>query len=266
MKQAYVKSNPLIRSAVHKRLSSSIKEIGFPEFTYGEFTKEISPYLRHPDSLFEEDEKSLTKLWKSVLSGEVIATEVLEDEVFKFYVRAGFSGRVLDIRLTCHEHQWHIDTVISMYRRPLMRSPWFYRATVSTAVVVAALVGYAAHQPNFHSSQPVAMSMGAATQVDNNGQAKAKGSVSNLLSVAAKANVTHVQPRVVRFTLSIGMPLYNLAEFLYKQHLVSDAMKFDMLMKNTGVDRDIKPGVYSFHTGMTEKQIIQVLQSKPKNV
>jgi hypothetical protein len=266
MKQAYVTSNPLIRSVVHKWFSEAIWEIGLPEFPFYGFAEEISPYLHHPDSLFEENEKSLTKLWKSILRGEVIATEVLDDEVFMFYVRGGFAGRVMDVRLTCHKHQWHIDSVISMYSRPLMRSPWFNRGTFAAAVVVAALIGYGVHQPTLHSSQSVAVSTLAATQADNKAQAKGTSSVSNTMPVAAKPNVTRAQPRVVRFTLSLGMPLYNLAEFLYKQHLVSNAMGVDMLMKKIGIDRDIKPGTYSFHTGMTEKQIIWVLQNRPKNV
>lgn len=266
VQQAYVTSNPLLRSVVHKRFSEAIRESGLPEFPLQGFTEEIPPYLHHPDSLFEEDEKSLSKLWKSILRGEVIATEAWDDEVIMFYVRGGFAGRVMDIRLTCHEHQWHIDSVISMYARPLMRSPWFNRGTFAAALVVAALVGYGVHQPTLHSPQSVAASTLAPTQVDNKAQAKGKSSASNTMPVAAKPKVTHAQPRVVRFTLSLGMPLYNLAEFLYKQHLVSNAMGFDMLLKNIGLDRDMKPGTYSFHTGMTEKQIIRVLRTGPKSV
>ncbi len=148
-----------------------------------------------------------------------------------FYVRSAFRDTVLDLRLTCHNLEWHIEEVISMHSRPIVRSPWFSRATFVGAVIVAGIVGYALHQPTVVTQQVAVPS--AATSV---------AQASRAVDQSTQPKTSKPSPQTFTFTLGEGMSLYDLCKFLHTHHLVDNAMGFAMTLKKTGVDRDVHPG------------------------
>jgi hypothetical protein len=270
-------SNPLIQSVVYKSFGQAIKEIGLPEFPEQVFTEEITPRLKFVGSPIPDNQESLMKLWKSILRGKIIATEVWNEEILVFYVRGGFGGDVVDVRLTCQEGQWHVESVVAVYPRPLVHTPWFYRSAYAGLVLVAAILGYAVHHPASDAtpaeSQYTAMTL-ANEIAGTNGSTQAASSPSQTTQPAQPSTQPSTEqstqqqaskptPRTVTFTLSRGMSLYDLSKFLRDQHLVSDAMKFDMALKKSGADRKIRPGKYTFREGMSESQIIDVLKHGP---
>jgi hypothetical protein len=257
-------SNPLIQSVVYKSFGHAIKEIGLPEFPEKVFIEEITPRLKFVGSPIPDNQESLMKLWKSILRGKIIATEVWNEEILVFYVRGGFGGDVVDVRLTCQEGGWHVESVVAVYPRPLIHTPWFYRSAYAGLVLLAALLGYALHHPASDAtpaeSQHTAMTLAQQT-AGTNGSTQGASSPSQPNQSAQQSNQESASktPRTVTFTLSRGMSLYDLSKFLRDQHLVDDAMRFDMELKKSGADRKIRPGVYTFREGMSESQISDVL-------
>lgn len=250
-------SNELLKSAIHKTLTYAIRELGLPEFSQEQFSREISPLLRNPLSTIEDSDETRTKLWKSTLRGEIFATEVRSDDTLVLYVRSALQGTVLDLRLTCRDLEWHIEEVISIHSRPIVRSPWFYRAAFVGAVIVAGVVGYALHQPTEKVvTQQAAAVPSASTSV---AQATTRAADPSAKSKTSKPS----PPQTFSFTLNHGMSLYDLCKFLQAHHLVDNAMGFAMTLKNTGVEKDVHPGTYTFKSGMNENQILQVLKQGP---
>ncbi|MFD1676482.1 hypothetical protein [Alicyclobacillus fodiniaquatilis] len=270
MQEAYINANPLIRSVVHKPFTEAIRSIGLPAFPQLAFTDSISPYLHVPGSLFEDDEHTRAKLWNSVMHGEVIATDVWDDMPV-FYVRGGFGGRCMDVRLIYRDRQWALQSVVSMHHRPLMRTPWFLRLVTIAAIVVAGILGYVLHQPKhaptpavnaMPTTQPKIPSTTPATKQD----AKTQPSTQKNTTAPTKTKTAKPPtPTTFTFTLEPGMPLNDLSKFLNEHHLFSGIVKFDMAMKNTHIDQAVRPGKYTFKTGMSEKQLLQVLKNGPNN-
>ena len=263
MRETDMDSNQFLRSfmtgVVHKSFARAIRHIGLPDFPRQLFVREIKPYLHLTENDRLEERKSLVKLWRSTLQGEVIATDV-RDDVPAFYVRAGLGATGYVMRLILINGNWRIDSVISVYERQFFHMPWFRRAAFASAVAAAALLGLFLHQP---IAQP-------RVQVESAAKPAVKGPLTHAAanhgaSTHVGNSKVHVQKTVsaFRFHLALGMPLGNLSQFLYQQHLVSNAVAFDMLLKNTGIDTDVQPGTYIFKKGMKVKQILQELKQGP---
>ncbi|MHB1685045.1 MAG: hypothetical protein ACYCYO_19900 [Bacilli bacterium] len=265
MQETDMNSNQFLRSfvtgVVHKSFARAIRYIGLPDFPRQVFAREIKPYLHLTENGDLEERKSIVKLWRSTLQGEVIATDIRED-VPVFYVRAGLGATGYVMRLILIKGNWHIDSVVSVYERRFIHMPWFRRAVIASAVTAAIVLGLFIHQP---IAQPGVLVESAAkpvakeplTHVAANHGASAHSGNSRVK--------VHVQKTVsvFRFHLAPGMPLGNLSQFLYQQHLVSNAVAFDMLLKNTGIDKDVQPGTYIFKKGMKVSQILQELKQGP---
>lgn len=258
MPEPQVGSNTLLQSVIHKRFAQAAAEIGLPALEQRVFYLGIMPYLRSPSSIFEADESTANKLWRRVLRGQVLLTEVLPDDSLAFYVRATLGVSVLDVRLVCVRNAWTIQTVLSMHPHPFRQTRWFYPSVAAVAVILAAMIGYWVHQPAqiTRTRTLVVTKFASPTPTKTPAPTVAKPFKPTPTSPTQSASLT--------FNLSLGTPLYNLASFLAARHLVPSAMEFDMYMKNLGVDRDIKPGKYTFQSGMSQQQIIQVLRAGPR--
>lgn len=276
MQFSQMASNPLVQSIVHASFKRSIKELGLPDFSQERFSTEIPAFLRLPNSLFEDTPETRQKLWSAVMHGEVIAAEIKDNLACVFYVRGYVGSRGIDIRLVCESHGWHIDKVISMYTKKVAGTRWFRRSVFTGAVIVAGLLGYMVHgsQPavstgltgSYSSAQgsarTVPQSVSASKQPSNS--SNRTGSKDKPQAATTKQQ-TSSKPAVqtLSFTLTEGMPLDDLSQFLKSHHLIQSAVSFDMLMKNTQADRDVRPGTYHFTTNMTQQQLIQTLKQGP---
>ncbi|WAH42130.1 hypothetical protein NZD89_01005 [Alicyclobacillus fastidiosus] len=286
MQEAKIKSNPLIRSVVHTSFRKAVSDLGFASIPKDLFQYEIAPYLRAAGSLFDDSQETLDKLFHAVMRGEVIVTET-EDDTIVFYVRGSVTQRVIDVRLSCRHQQWHVKSVVSMYHRPLLRWNWFYRAAFAVSVVLAGVIGYALHEPHAVVSATSQGSSGQAASVSTSlGQAKttdgassnttnssvpsagnatsnstgASNSTSNTSGATSK---THA-PSSFTFTLKSGMSIHDLSMFLHANHLINEpAVQFDMVLMHAGVDKTIRPGSYTFKSGMTQSQLLQVIEKGP---
>ncbi|MHB1628490.1 MAG: hypothetical protein ACYCVB_08955 [Bacilli bacterium] len=265
MRETDMDSNQFLRSfvtgVVHKSFARAIRHIGLPDFPRQLFVREIKPYLHLAENGRLEERKSLVKLWRSTLQGEVIATDVRED-VPAFYVRAGLGATGYVMRLILIKGDWRIDSVISVYERQFVHMPWFRRAAVASAVAAAAVLGLSLHQPTV---QPRVLLQSAAKPAVKGPLTHAAANHGASAHAGNSSVKVHVQKTVsvFRFHLAPGMPLGNLSQFLYQQHLVSNAVAFDMLLKNTGIDKDVQPGTYIFKKGMKVSQILQELKQGP---
>ena len=73
----------------------------------------------------------------------------------------------------------------------------------------------------------------------------------------ARANTT------VTYRLALGAPLYNMCVYLASHHIVNNAMAFDLHLSQIGVDKTVRPGTYTFHVGMSEQQVVNILRNGP---
>ncbi|EPZ53156.1 MULTISPECIES: hypothetical protein [Alicyclobacillus] len=290
MQDAKLNSNPLIRSVIHTSFRTAVRDLGFPEIPKDSFQREISPYLRAPGSLFDDSPETLEKLWNAILRGEVVVTE-MEGDTIVFYVRGSVGQRVLDVRLAWHGLQWHVTSVVSMYHRPLLRWNWFYRIAFAVSVVVAGIIGYAVHAPQ-SASKPATASTGqwdsvttgvgqakttvntttntttsAVPQTGNDTSAASDNTTSNTTGNSTSGGTGHStssSASAYTFTLKPGMSIHDLSVFLHAHQLIHEpAVQFDMVLKNAGLDRTIRPGRYTFKPGMTKSQILHVIKSGP---
>ena len=90
-----------------------------------------------------------------------------------------------------------------------------------------------------------------------------KPSIDKSSSAKAAAASKPSSPQIYHFTLTSGMPLHDISVFLQQHHLVGNAFAFDQVLHKTGVEKYVWPGTYTFHSNMTQSQILQELKSKP---
>lgn len=259
-----------VSEVVHHSLHRAARQIGLPPLPTQVFVMEVSRALTGLDGRFPDDHDSLVKLWRSIWHGEIIAAQVQED-VPVFYVRGGQGGMGIVVRLLCEHDQWSVDRVVSVYHRPLFEARWLSRTTTAAVIVAAAAIGFASHGLSAHSlvAKPVQTAASQITQAPAIAKTTtvtaAQHARPSLHSrqVAPKVTVAPPQKSSYTFTLGLGMPLYNLAQFLADKKLVPSAMGFDMTMKQDGLNSDVQAGTYTFTSGMTVQQIIHVLKSGP---
>ncbi|MCY0901245.1 MAG: hypothetical protein OWU32_03550 [Firmicutes bacterium] len=281
--------NTLMRSfvseVVHQRFFRAVRRIGLPDFPWQTFLVEVSHSFHTVHGRLPDDRQSLRKLWRSMRDGEIFATEVWDNSPV-FYVRATLESLGVVLRLIYMENEWHVESVISIYHNPLTKVPWFRRSVLAAVVVVSLGLGFALRpvpQPAVAGTAGTQTTGSGRTQTgtgsadtkgaDKAGHAHAPGSAVTGTKGAhhaktgangpAAASASGPQAGTLTFTLAEGAPLYNLALFLYQNHLVANPMTFDMLMKQTGIDLDVQPGTYRFRSGMTTAAILAELKRGP---
>lgn len=276
---APLEPNTLMRSfvseVVHHSFHRAVKQIGLPPFSQQVFLIEISQALAGLDGRLPDDHASLVKLWRSIWHGEIIAAQVQEDTPV-FYVRGGRRDLGVVMRLVCAHDQWRVDRVVSVYHRPLLEARWLSRTLLVGAIAAAVVVGFAGRNltgeliagralPSATSQAVKAPTLLSPPQHATAAPAsvpRARSQVSAHPYPARHTKAVQVRQRYT-FTLSLGTPLYNLAQFLYDHKLVNSAIDFDMTMKQDGLNSDVQAGTYTFESGMTVNQIIHVLKRGP---
>lgn len=295
MMNTSITSNAMLNSVIHKTLEKSIEAIGLPALEQRVFEREIQRFVQngkgHPlGAINQENEKSRNRLWKAILTSRIVVAEVWNHDTQVFYCRTRAQGFSIDFRLGVKDHVWHLES-FTLVDRPLRRwqTPWSLGAASVCALVLAAFVGYWMHpEASARSLAPggnevAAQSSEAPVQIPSNGT-NATSSETNAIKTPASGTTgtgttgtsaekvggnakqdaaTRSVPKKISLTLSSGMSLYDFAKQLASQHLVPDAMSFDMNMKNSGVDKDLKPGTYVFQSGMTVNQLLAVLRKGP---
>ncbi len=285
MLEDFVDSGSFARSfmagTVHMKFSKATKQLGLPEIAQPIFVNEIITHMQNADHVSSWNKNFLVKLWNAVHQGEVIATDVW-DGAPVFYVRAGYKHTGLVVRLLFKENGWHVESVISLYERTIRRAPWFRKSASIIVLLLAVGVGFSLHQGTPSTNAASLSAQGGKSSLvsiapthNSTTVLKAHAATSAVLaataslskpktSVLAKVHTSTV-PKITlyHFNLALGMPLFNLAQFLADHHLVSSAMGFDMTMKNTGVDQHVQPGTYTFRTGMSVNQLLNVLRHAP---
>lgn len=309
-----MKTNHLVRSVIHQPFQQAVSQLGLPDFPRPMFTQDIGDHLHASGSLFDDEPKTIRKLWKAVLRGDVLLTELDGEQLF-FYVRAHVGPRVMDIRLACQNHDWRVDSVVSMHRRPVMKSSGFTGSTLVLAILVAGAVGYEVHGPLSQKLAPLLRHQATSSSSQSGGNlssasgtankanlstsgtasnatqsqtasaspqgnptsgisitsSKSQGGTSNSSATSSASNTTTTSKAnstagqsaqtAVTFTLKSGMPLHDLSSFLaQKGIIVESAATFDHDLTVAGIDRTIRPGKYTFHSGMTKQQIFSVLK------
>jgi hypothetical protein len=294
----------LLTSAIQLPFAKAARELGCAELPQSLFMAEIEPYLLHTTAFdLPNTEETRVAIWRAIQHAPVLAVEALPNGGMSFHVRAQMKGGLcIDVRLVYRSDQWRVQAVTSIHRIPFLRTRWFARVATAGSVVLAGLIGFViADQLHPASTSTTATQMteqGVAawaaahgyqlTKVNNTSSASNSSSSQGQGSAAKTANTSNTANRssgeatstqsskdksksatqkkqTYTFTLKEGMSLHSLSVFLKQKHLVKDAVAFDMKMKDTGVDKDLRPGKYTFTSGMSESQLIKVLKAGPKS-
>ncbi|MCL6627354.1 hypothetical protein [Alicyclobacillus shizuokensis] len=133
--------------------------------------------------------------------------------------------------------------------------------------------GYQLVKPGSQSaSAPAAASSSAsAGKAASEDKASTTSSSDKQTADAAKSTSPSSQhaassaPKTYTYTLRLGTPVHDLSVFLQQHHLVKSAIAFDMKMKDTHADQDLRPGTYTFRSNMSESDLIRVLKAGPKS-
>ncbi|OFW75618.1 MAG: hypothetical protein A2201_01050 [Alicyclobacillus sp. RIFOXYA1_FULL_53_8] len=256
--------HPLLSSVVHLPFQKAGSDVGCSEFTFKHFQRAIQAHLHILSAQSAMNELEQHKTWQALMHGEVIAVECLDDETLVFHVRGKTFGKYVDMRFAYLKEMWYIQAVTSIHDRPFWRSRLRYLLSLGGGVVAAASLGFALAN---HGTTPVTQ-QGASDWAVANGYELVKKTPPVLASSPpAKATLSETKaaspnPTYV-FTFKLGMPVTDISSFLQKQHLINDAYAFDQVLKASGADKSIWPGTYTFTSGMSQNQILQVLKSKP---
>lgn len=293
--------HPMLSSVVHLPFLTASKEIGCCEFNEQDFSRAITPHLQTLSTELPMENLDTHKLWHSMMTGEVIAVECLEVETLLFHVRGRVTPKYIDMKFSYNKDNWDINSITSIHSRPLwyMPSRRLYLGMAGGAVL-AALVGFflagqgtplnpqtveawAAANGYQLVKQGAALTTAAASNLDPNQpqptQPFSSGDAKQVPSTSAKPADAHALakpsasttaktksvPQTFTFDLRAGMTVQDISVFLAQHHLVANAVAFDQVLKQTGVDKKVWPGTYTFKSGMTQSQILQELQSKPSH-
>jgi len=271
-----------ISEVIHQPFGHAIHKIGLPDFPKQTFLLEMGQILCDADGTVADDHKTLVKLWRSLQRGEIIATNVWDDAPL-FYVRVGFGSAGLVIRLIHKTTEWHVESVISVYHRPLADYRLWRRASLAAVVILAAGLGFglpklAATAEHLHLvtgalqrlTTPVTASTGSTTPTSAHSATGDIGASTTQLTTtlagsasSASRHVTMPVRHTWSFALEQGMPLFDLAQFLANHRLVPNATNFDMAMTQNGMDSDVQPGTYRFHSGMSQAALLQDIKNGP---
>lgn len=270
--QEFSNLSPLIESSVYRPFISAVSEIGLPDLPEHELIQKLTPHLVSAGSSIQDNSRVLTKFAQSILHGEIISAEASDSGIATFFVRGGVGRTGIHVRVTCTDHAWNLESVHFIHSRPLRQSRWFNRSVVSAAILFAAVIGYLIHTPVLNPGQSHAPKSTPAIASNNQTASANQVTPSNQMNRTStnepSSNTTtspsgQAPPKTITYHLAAGTSLHNLSQFLSAHQLVSSAINFDMAMKKSGVDRDVKPGTYVFPTGGTTSQFISILRKGP---
>jgi hypothetical protein len=276
---AHNRVNPLVSSVVHLPFRKACRDLGFSVPDRQRFVADVEPLLRDAPLDLPDVDGLAERLWHAVLAGEVLAAEWLEDGRVVFHVRGQYRRDGVDLRLVNDHGSWHVAAVTSVHRHPWLRTRWARRGGVAAAVIAALAVGYGLPHPGGAASPQTGLggadnavaataSSGAGTLASRSNAPSPQ--VQNASAGAQSGSAAQQKPKTpaptpVVFNLKEGVPLHNLSVFLYQHHLVKNPVAFDMKMKDSGVDRHLRPGTYRFMSNMTEDEVLKVLAKGPSS-
>ncbi|WP_026962872.1 hypothetical protein [Alicyclobacillus herbarius] len=288
----------LLSSAVALPFAKAVRELGCADLPQAPFVDEIQPYL--DTAAFDRPNTAETRLavWRAVQNGRVLAVESLPDGGMLFHVQARLQGGLgMDVRLRYRADTWRVQSVTSIHRIPFQRTRSFMYLVSAASVVVAGLLGFSlavglhagsspaqpaltkngveswAKAHGYQLVKPAAGPVSSTPVAKSNGTSAAHKSVTpasgdkTTAKTGAAASTSPKKPAVktYTYTLHLGTPVHDLSVFLEQHHLVKSAIAFDMEMKNTHADADLRPGTYTFRSNMSESDLIRVLKAGPKS-
>ncbi|MFV9509830.1 endolytic transglycosylase MltG [Tepidibacillus sp. LV47] len=67
----------------------------------------------------------------------------------------------------------------------------------------------------------------------------------------------------ISFRIDKGMSTNEIADLLYKQHIIKDKQEFLKILQKQGLVKEIKAGTYTYSPNMTMKDVIVLITNKP---
>jgi hypothetical protein len=262
--------HPMLSSVVHLPFRKAALEVGCCEFAQRDFTRHLTPHDQVLSASLPMDEISKQKLWHAMLNGEVIAVELVDDEILLFHVRGHMADKYVDMRFAYEKDVWHVIAVTSIHQRPVPRAKIGLLVGLLAVIVASGLTGYFLSNHSSSVSQQAVTDWASVhgyhlvkTQQDTAAVVGSTGAATTPISTTPSSTSVKPASRNFVFDFKPGMTVHDISLFLQQKQLIPNAYDFDAILKQTGVDKQIWPGTYHFTSTMNQTQILQVLKSQP---
>lgn len=277
----------LLRETVGKPLKKAMQDLGCPLLPQGLLTTEHRVFLDAKLDRLPSDLDALDRLVvKQAMNGKVIRVGHAPAGESLFTVRFPLQKAACVITFAYYRDQWSVHSIDAIQTRAFQLSRVLIGGAVGSAVsfVVAFLLfgtpgddivaqankeGYVVltkEQYEAKTGEPAPVQSGetkaktapgtsvpaTATPADTNSADKDKNGNDPKKDQEADASVS--------FTLQSGMTVNDLTTFLKQEGLIADQAAFNQKLTQEGIDTKIQPKTYNFKKGMTEQEVLNVLQ------
>lgn len=272
----------LLRETVGKPLKKAMQDLGCPSLPNGLLTTEHRVFLDAKLDHLPSDLDALDRLVvKQAMNGKVIRVGHAPAGESLFTVRFPLQKAACVITFAYYLDQWSVHSIDAIQTRAFQLSRVLIGGAVGSAVsfVVAFLLfgtsgddivaqankeGYVVltkEQYEAKTGEPAPVQSGESkaktapgTSVPTNTDTAAKDKDGNDPKKDQEAD----EP--VSFTLQSGMTVNDLTSFLKQEGLIADQAAFNQKLTQEGIDTKIQPKTYNFKKGMTEQEVLNVLQ------
>jgi hypothetical protein len=262
----------LLRETVGKTLNRAISDLGCPSLPEDLLTAEHRTFLQNEVPGLPADAQELNRLLiGQAMKGKILRVGSATDGSSLFTVRFPLSGRACVFTFAYYQEVWRLHDIEAIQTRAFVWNRLLLGAVAGSALTLLATwltgwglnggdvaeeakkQGYVVMTQDEYQKQVIASAQGEGAA---NGDPKAaQGSNAN----AKNGKVDTGQQ--VTFALKEGMTTSDLTQFLKQEGLIENQAAFNQQLTQRGIDTMLRPKEYVFKKGMSEQEILNVLQS-----
>lgn len=294
MMNAVHANDRLFQQLLGKKLRKVLKELGFPEVPPDVFDSEtILIFQQHMARMPTSHPMAVQQLLRSLHKGRVTALETLEDGQTQLTVDFVHLGYLCSVRLVHWHENWDMKGSPTMVKTPKRTAP----VLATTAVFTVLLLGSAwMWSSGGFGARSNAMSVEDAIQyieeegyivmtpeeknemvavAEENGYEKARQKLAKQEETDKSGEDSHTEgdkgqdssaddgeEKEWTFTMKEGMTSEDVISALKENGLIEDELAFAQKLEDAGIATKVRPGEYTFTSNMSEKEIMEELESK----
>jgi hypothetical protein len=261
--------NPLLTTAVRKKLDQVIEEFGYRPFDATALPDELYASLCHYlDFLPNRTAEGLRRMAAAVRKGKVLATESLPDGCNTFLVRTVVKHHDVDLLLSYTSEGWRVQRVTSILPRPIWLSRWLkYPVQAALLIGIALAGGWSYPWISSHTGWLAAMAKQGLLPSRHAADSRPGGPSGVASAFVPSRDVSGAtdtaEPKMYTFEMAPGMTPQDLVNFLVQNGLVKDGAAFTRLLVDHHLDTSIRVGMYTFTSRMNEYDLLQAIANGP---
>ena len=258
----------LLQHAVGKSLKKVIADLGCPELPSGLLKAEQRAFLHmHIDDLPSDADELDRKVTKLLLSANVIRGGVSPEGHSLLTVRIHLNRVACVLTLDYYQEQWALHQIEGV-QTPLRRVSRMLVGALMGAVVTGVTAFFLLGGNGSGNIVAEAKSQGYIVltqaqyeeQLLRPGATTSDGAIPQQTKTDAKDNQDAKQGDTITFSMQEGMTTHDLTAFMKEKGLIADQAAFNQLLIDRGIDTQIRLQNYTFKKGMSQEELLAVLQ------